>query len=134
MEINSNIIDFAEAKPRRMFRMVGLKRALSCAHWQLVIDERSRTLACKDCGSIIEPFNWLLNVARRADSFDTQHRALRVEIERAKKTLDAVHRELRKAERRRDGLKQEVAELSKQLRIEFGLPEVELQRIKERLR
>jgi hypothetical protein len=131
---DSNIIDFAQAKPRRLSRVAGLERAPRCAHRQLVVIELSRTLACKDCGQVIDPFDWLLNVARRADRFDTQYRELRAQIEEAQKTLETVRRQLRAAERKRDGLKQEIAELSKQLRFEFGLPEAELQRIKERLR
>jgi predicted nucleic acid-binding Zn-ribbon protein len=91
-------------------------------------------LACKDCGQVIDPFDWLLNVARRADRFDTQYRELRAMIEEKQKKLAAVLKEVSTAERKRDGLKQEIAELSKQLRFEFGLPEAELQRIKERLR
>jgi|GEM_PF-3466654 len=131
---DSNIIDFAQAKPRRMFRVAGLERAPRCAHRQLVVIELNRTLACKECGQVIEPFDWLLNVARRADRFDTMYRELRAMIEEAQKTLDSVRGQVRKAQRVRNGLKQEIAALSKQLRFEFGLPEAELQRIKERLR
>ncbi|WP_434148110.1 hypothetical protein ACR2R6_12800 [Methylocaldum gracile subsp. desertum] len=134
MTDDSNIIDFAQAKPRRSFRVAGLERAPRCAHRRLVVVELSRTLACKDCGQVIDPFDWLLNVARRADRFDTQYRELRAMIEEKQKKLAAVLKEVSTAERKRDGLKQEIAELSKQLRFEFGLPEAELQRIKERLR
>lgn len=132
--MDTNIIDFAQAKPRRLFRIAGLERGPRCAHRQVVVVELRRTLACKECGQVIEPFDWLLNVARRADRFDTQYRELRAMIEEKQKKLAAVLKEVSTAERKRDSLEQKIAELSKQIRIEFGLPEAELQRIKERLR
>jgi hypothetical protein len=50
-----NIIDFAQAKPRRLFRVAGLERAPRCAHRQKAwlrywLFRRWWPEPCRDCG------------------------------------------------------------------------------------
>lgn len=40
-----------------------------CQHWQMEIDEGKRTLTCKTCGALLDPFDVHLQYARRERSW-----------------------------------------------------------------
>jgi hypothetical protein len=138
MADDADIIDFdayrAEGKAKRRFRVEGLAKAPACAHRKTKLDARLRKLVCKDCGTIIEPFDWLLMLARKHERLDQTYKDLKERADREERRLSKVHKEVVKLERVRDALKEEVAELGRQLRFEFGLPEVQIRKIKEKLK
>jgi hypothetical protein len=138
MTEDADIIDFeayrSEGKAKRKFRVEGLDKAPACAHRNTKLDARLRKLVCKDCGTIIEPFDWLLVLARKHERLDQTYKDLKERADREERRRAKVHNEVAKLERVRDGLKAEIAEQSRQLRFEFGLPEEQIRKIKEMLK
>jgi hypothetical protein len=136
MADDSNIIDLANAKPRRQFRIDSLLRAPKpeCWHYQTILDQAQRRLVCKDCGSLVEPFDWLMRLARRKEALDLRYDDLRAKIEAAEKTYQYRALESARLKAEIATLRETVAELRKQLRFEFGLPEEQIRKIKEKLK
>ncbi len=57
-----------------------------CHHASVRVDEKERQVRCKICGAVVEPFDWMLSVAKDG------------EIRRYDRHLNIICRECRKSE------------------------------------
>ena len=60
-----------------------------CHHASVRVDEKERQVRCKICGAVVEPFDWMLSVAKRETRLADDVRHLRQEErERRKKARE----------------------------------------------
>ncbi|SQD05029.1 putative bacteriophage protein [Escherichia coli] len=50
-----------------------------CHHASVRVDEKERQVRCKICGAVVEPFDWMLSVAKRETRLADDVRLLRQE-------------------------------------------------------
>lgn len=79
-----------EAPIRTKPRDSAQPRPRECAHRRTEIDAGERRLYCRDCGELVEPFDFLLRLSE--------------EDGRWRQARDAAHRAARQAQQRLDGL------------------------------
>ena len=71
-----------------------------CPHNHTEVDARHRELVCADCGSDVDPFEFLRHLADHIDRYHDCCAWAKRDAERAKRELDDIKRELRNAKAR----------------------------------
>lgn len=69
------------------------KKAGHCRHERVVIDEHRRMLNCRLCGQVIDPFDWVMSIAKKETRLDWELRKLRTEITSHREGLENLKRE-----------------------------------------
>jgi ribosomal protein S27E len=134
MADDTDIIQLSDRTPDRRFRVVGLDRAPACRHRETVLQEAQRMLACQECGTLIDPFDWLMQIASLKAGLDVTYLRLRDQIDGLDKTLASRRREAARVKAEIKLLEEERTRLAGQLRLEFGLPDEQLRKIREKLK
>ncbi|GAB5125742.1 hypothetical protein ECPV1252_50550 [Escherichia coli] len=60
-----------------------------CHHASVRVDEKERQVRCKICGAVVEPFDWMLSVAKRETRLADDVRLLRQSSRETLRQLDA---------------------------------------------
>jgi len=77
--------NFVEAEPP--------PEARDCTHPSILVNEYHRSITCRHCHATLEPFEYLLRLAKKETRIDWDLRALRAEIKRRREGLDNLKRE-----------------------------------------
>ena len=80
-----NVISIKQAHNSRNAK----SKRQSCAHKNILVDERLSELECADCGSLLNPIKWLLNMThefRRMDESYAKLNTLREQIDERSRT------------------------------------------------
>ena len=74
-----------------------------CSHTHIEVVETDRLLQCTDCGSLLDPFDWLFSLAKKERYLKWQMDDLKKNIEEAHKQKADLDRDINnlKAKRRR---------------------------------
>jgi hypothetical protein len=129
-----DIIDFEQAKAARQSPQPSLMRTARidgrlpvprCGHHLALVDQIHRTLVCRECGSILDPLDWLLRLAVKAEILDTAYTEKTQQISQAQSTLANLKREIQRAKRDKEGLEALVKQLALQIRIDFQMEPAE---------
>ncbi|CAD5748584.1 putative bacteriophage protein [Escherichia coli] len=58
-----------------------------CHHASVRVDEKERQVRCKICGAVVEPFDWMLSVAKRETRLADDVKLLRQEEQERRKNI-----------------------------------------------
>ena len=61
-----------------------------CHHASVRVDEKERQVRCKICGAVVEPFDWMLSVAKRETRLADDVRLLRQEEQERRKNIEKL--------------------------------------------
>ncbi|MED0056229.1 ead/Ea22-like family protein [Escherichia marmotae] len=61
-----------------------------CHHASVRVDEKERQVRCKNCGAVVEPFDWMLSVAKRETRLADDVRLLRQEEQERRKNIEKL--------------------------------------------
>ncbi|EGN4669281.1 hypothetical protein ISC94_003547 [Escherichia coli] len=61
-----------------------------CHHAFVRVDEKERQVRCKICGAVVEPFDWMLSVAKRETRLADNVRLLRQEEQERRKNIEKI--------------------------------------------
>lgn len=61
-----------------------------CHHASVRVDEKERQVRCKICGAVVEPFDWMLSVAKRETRLADDVRLLRQEERERRKNIEKL--------------------------------------------
>ncbi|EPT6254833.1 DUF1133 family protein [Escherichia coli] len=61
-----------------------------CHHASVRVDEKERQVRCKICGAVVEPFDWMLSVAKRETRLADDVRHLRQEERERRKNIEKL--------------------------------------------
>lgn len=64
-----------------------------CMHMKLHVDSHHRSLTCRRCGAIVDPFDWINSVADGETKVEWELKALRREITDHREGLERLKRE-----------------------------------------
>ncbi len=95
----SNIIEIKEAE-RKGLQQKQKARKPYCPHNSTMLDPHTRSVECKNCGSIIDPFDYLLKIARNNDMYWNMRKEYEQEATEARKRLDDLLRRERNTKNR----------------------------------
>ncbi|EFW1376269.1 hypothetical protein F3J82_22325, partial [Shigella sonnei] len=59
-----------------------------CHHASVRVDEKERQVRCKICGAVVEPFDWMLSVAKRETRLADDVRLLRQEEQERRRNIE----------------------------------------------
>ena len=98
-----------------------------CQHLGVIVDEFERNVTCRRCGKALDPFDYLLSVAKKETRVDWDLRQLREEIKRHRSVLESMQREevncrgrIRNAQFKLMDINNEISQLADQLLKEKG--------------
>jgi len=81
----NNMKNFIEETPPKESRY--------CPHSGVIVSEFERTLTCRVCGAKLDPFDYLLSLAKKETRLDWELRTLRGEIKQHREGLENLKRE-----------------------------------------
>lgn len=61
-----------------------------CHHASVRVDEKERQVRCKICGAVVEPFDWMLSVAKRETRLADDVKLLRQEEQERRKNIEKL--------------------------------------------
>ncbi|EFO1089280.1 hypothetical protein ABVX95_000945 [Escherichia coli] len=61
-----------------------------CHHASVRVDEKERQVRCKICGAVVEPFDWMLSVAKRETRLADDVKQLRQEERERRKNIEKL--------------------------------------------
>lgn len=61
-----------------------------CHHASVRVDEKERQVRCKICGAVVEPFDWMLSVAKRETGLADDVRLLRQEERERRRNIEKL--------------------------------------------
>lgn len=61
-----------------------------CHHASVRVDEKERHVRCKICGAVVEPFDWMLSVAKRETRLADNVKQLRQEERERRKNIEKL--------------------------------------------
>ncbi len=64
-----------------------------CTHMKLHVDSHHRSLTCRRCGAVVDPFDWINSVADGETKVEWELKALRREITDHREGLERLKRE-----------------------------------------
>lgn len=64
-----------------------------CRHWNVNIDEKNRSISCRKCGTIIDPFGYLLQWAEEERQTELNLICLKQDEKRLKKGIEELRAE-----------------------------------------
>jgi len=67
--------------------------AKRCLHSKTIVNEYDRTLICRLCGATLDPFDYLLSIAKNETRLDWNLRTIRSEIRDHREGLEKLNRE-----------------------------------------
>ena len=85
-------------------------KKMFCVHKRTNLSETTRQLTCADCGSVIEPFDWINDRLKSDDRWWDEREALKREVADLRKKVDSLKKEERNAKNRIKRAKQKVDE------------------------
>jgi len=69
------------------------KEARYCPHSNVLVSEYDRSVTCRLCGAKLDPFGYLLSLAKKETRLDWDLRSLRTEIKSHREGLENLKRE-----------------------------------------
>ncbi|MGM3172483.1 hypothetical protein [Dickeya lacustris] len=85
--------DNADIKEMRNFVEAPKPEGLTCRHERVVVSEHERSVACRLCGAVLEPFDHLLALAKKETRIEWELTGLRHEIKSHREGLEKLKRE-----------------------------------------
>ncbi|WP_455872136.1 hypothetical protein [Serratia proteamaculans] len=76
--------NFVEAEPTKVNR---------CTHNKILVDSHHRQLTCRQCGAVVDAFDWINSVTKQETKVDWELRGLRREITDHRQGLEKLKRE-----------------------------------------
>lgn len=64
-----------------------------CTHSKILVDSHQRQLTCRQCGAVVDAFDWIHSVTRGETKVDWELRGLRSEITDHRQGLEKLKRE-----------------------------------------
>ena len=92
---DDKVVPFVPGVPSMAFRetATNAKRAF-CQHWRIAVDGSEPIIECRDCGAIVDPYQWLRQSIRNWDApIKTREFKLETEIENRKRALRILRNE-----------------------------------------
>lgn len=89
----SNIVAFPskEDEPRDLTNFLYEQADRPFCHHPLVrVNEKDREVRCRACGAAVDPFEWMLSVAKKETQLADNVKALRAEEEERRKNIDKL--------------------------------------------
>ena len=88
-----NIVAFPERKEDLRddlaMRMEATKK-IFCVHDSVWVDDRERTLRCRQCGAMIEPFNYILHLCEKENRYMQNVSQLRREEKQRRQNIEKL--------------------------------------------
>jgi hypothetical protein len=134
MDSDDNLIPF-KARPspiRSIARMPGARR--ECRHVETLLDPGRRCLACKECGAILDPYDYLTQILKQGEWYDKWFEEQKSKAAAEAVRLKALQREAAKLTRQVESLRQGMAALERQGRMDCGLAESEIAKMRAKLK
>jgi hypothetical protein len=99
--MTDNIISFQSAAPSARFRKLdttdaGERKRQTCQHRAVLVWSREPVLECKDCGGIVDPYQWIRDRVRDWENMISAEKYKVDEIKRESEQLKKALRFLRK--------------------------------------
>ncbi|WP_129544396.1 hypothetical protein [Serratia sp. 1D1416] len=83
----------ADIKEMRNFVEEDERLSRRCAHGAVSVSEHERKVTCRQCGAVIDSFDYLLALAKGETKLDWELRVLRGEIKQHREGLEKLKRE-----------------------------------------
>lgn len=99
--MTDNIVDLATA-----IKLEPKKSQQGCLCRQVCVDEHTRTIQCKSCGRVMDPFDFLMKAAKKQNNTV-------FEIQASRQVLGKLQEEIKNLRRERQNLKAQVGRLQK---------------------
>lgn len=64
-----------------------------CTHMKLHVDSHHRSLTCRRCGAVVDPFDWINSIADGETKVEWELKTLRMEIAAHREGLEKLKRE-----------------------------------------
>lgn len=93
MTAETNVVTIKPRLPGAKSMML-VERAPICEMHAFVVDEKNRTIQCRLCSSVLDPFDAMAYVARRWPDYGGHRTALRIEIATLAADRDRLDREV----------------------------------------
>ena len=65
-----------------------------CPHYRVEVDEQTRTVNCKDCGCVIDPFNYILGWAMDQNRYTMEVEYKKTELKNLYTTISELKKEI----------------------------------------
>lgn len=85
--------DNADIKEMRNFVEAPKPEGRTCQHERVIVSEHERSVKCRLCGAVLEPFDHLLALAKQETKVEWELRSLRMEIKSHREGLEKLKRE-----------------------------------------
>ncbi|EMH4161637.1 hypothetical protein RJ498_000853 [Pluralibacter gergoviae] len=89
----SNVVSFPERKEDLRDGMAMQKEGaekLYCRHDSVLVDEKERTLRCRRCGALVEPFNYILHLCDTESRYVENVKYLRREEKQRRQNIEKL--------------------------------------------
>lgn len=87
----ANIVELARERSIRTPKPARVVKY--CNHFPITVDSHSRTCTCRDCGAVVDAFDWLLGWAKREDGEVMAITGLRKEREKLEEEIRDLKRQ-----------------------------------------
>lgn len=99
--MTDNIVDLSAA-----IKLEPRKKPQHCLCLQVYVDEHTRTIECKSCGRVMDPFDFLMKAARKQNNTV-------FEIKASQQALGKLQEDIKNLRRERQNLKAQVGRLQR---------------------
>ncbi|MEI7375657.1 hypothetical protein [Dickeya chrysanthemi] len=93
LQFTKRFDDNADIKEMRNFVEAPKPEGRTCRHERVVVSEHERSVKCRLCGAVLDPFDYLLSLAKKETRLDWELTGLRCEIRSHREGLEKLKRE-----------------------------------------
>ena len=61
-----------------------------CNHSMVSVNEKDREIRCRTCGALVEPFDWMLSVAKKETQLADNVKSLRLEEKQRRQNIEKL--------------------------------------------
>ncbi|WP_409311412.1 hypothetical protein [Pectobacterium sp. B1J-3] len=109
--------DNADIKEMRNFVEAPKPEGRTCRHERVIVSEHERSVNCRLCGAVLEPFDHLLALAKQETKVEWELRSLRMEIKSHREGLEKLKREEANCKGRLRNAQNRLGEINGQIQV-----------------
>ncbi|WP_224552895.1 hypothetical protein [Pectobacterium versatile] len=138
LQFTKRFDDNADIKEMRNFVEAPKPEGRTCHHERVVVSEHERSVKCRLCSAVLEPFDHLLALAKQETKVEWELRSLRMEIKSHREGLGTLKREEANCKGRMRNAQNRLSDINGQIRaanqeLQFMLKRVDdIKAIKEK--
>jgi hypothetical protein len=133
MDSSDDKLILFESRPKPIRQISRMPGSAQCKHLKLLLDHGGRTLACEDCGSVLDPYDHLLRIVELGERIDQRYQEVKRQVDYEETRTQKLRRDAEKLKRETENLRTNLANLERQAR-QRGVAEGEIAKMRERLK